>query len=116
MLFFDCFNKTLIVLFLLSGCISVSSFANAIGTPIGIVTANFSLAFLIFTETVKKTVKNDKKEKGNYNKVVMLATTKLKSIKSKISEALINSEISREDLITFAHEEKNIENQKEALE
>ena len=46
----------------------------------------------------------------------MLATTKLKSIKSKISEALINSEISREDLITFAHEEKNIENQKEALE
>ena len=46
----------------------------------------------------------------------MLATTKLKSIKSKISEALINKEISREDLITFAYEEKNIEIQKEALE
>ena len=46
----------------------------------------------------------------------MLATTKLNSMESKISEALINSEISHEDLITTVNEGKNIENQKEALE
>ena len=46
----------------------------------------------------------------------MLATTKLNNIESKISEALINSEISHEDLITTVNEDKNIENQKEALE
>ena len=46
----------------------------------------------------------------------MLATTKLNSMESKISEALINSEISHEDLITTVNEGKNKENQKEALE
>ena len=46
----------------------------------------------------------------------MLATTKLNSMESKISEALINSEISHEDLITTVNEGKNIENQKEALQ
>ena len=38
----------------------------------------------------------------------MLARSKLKSIESKISEALINSEISHEDL--FLMKKKNIEN------
>ena len=40
----------------------------------------------------------------------MLARSKLNSIKSKISEALINSEISHEDFMTIINEEKNIEN------
>ena len=40
----------------------------------------------------------------------MLAKRKLNSIESKISEAIINSEISRENLITIINEEKNIEN------
>ena len=39
----------------------------------------------------------------------MLARSKLNSIESKIFEALINSEISREDFMTI-NEEKNIEN------
>ena len=40
----------------------------------------------------------------------MLARRKLNIIESKISEAIINSEISRENLITIINEEKNIEN------
>ena len=40
----------------------------------------------------------------------MLARRKLNSIESKISEAIINSEISHENLITIINEEKNIEN------
>ena len=40
----------------------------------------------------------------------MLARRKLNSIESKISEAIINSEISHEKLITIINEEKNIEN------
>ena len=46
----------------------------------------------------------------------MLARSKLNSIASKISEALINSDISHEDCMTIINEEKNIENQKKALE
>ena len=37
----------------------------------------------------------------------MLARTKLNSIESKVSEALINSEISHEDFIIIINEEKN---------
>ena len=40
----------------------------------------------------------------------MLARGKLNSIESKISEALINNEISHEDFMTIINEEKNIEN------
>ena len=37
----------------------------------------------------------------------MLARSKLSLIESKISEALINNEISHEDFITIINEEKN---------
>ena len=39
----------------------------------------------------------------------MLARRKLNSIESKISEELINNEISHEDFITIINEEKKIE-------
>ena len=38
----------------------------------------------------------------------MLARSKLNSIESKISEALINNEISHEDFMTIMNEEKKI--------
>ena len=46
----------------------------------------------------------------------MLARSKLNSIENKISEALINNEISHESFMTIINEEKNIENSKKALE
>ena len=46
----------------------------------------------------------------------MLARSKLNSIESKISKALIDNEISHKDFMTILHIEKNIENRKKALE
>ena len=40
----------------------------------------------------------------------MLARNKLNNIESKISKALINSEISHKGFMTIINEEKNIEN------
>ena len=40
----------------------------------------------------------------------MLARSKLNSIESKITEALLNNEMSHEDLMKIINEEKNIEN------
>ena len=37
----------------------------------------------------------------------MLARSKLNSIESKISEALINNQISHEDFMTVIHDERN---------
>ena len=58
---FDLFDKPLIVLSVITGSISIASFATVIGTPVGMVSASFSLACLITTGIVKKTVKNNKK-------------------------------------------------------
>ena len=48
----------------------------------------------------------------------MLIRSKLISLESKISEALINSEISHDGFMTMINEKKkkNLENQTEALE
>ena len=40
----------------------------------------------------------------------MLPRSKLNTIKSKISEVLINNEISSEDFVTIINEEKNMDN------
>ena len=42
---FDYFEKTLIVLSIATGSISIASFATVIGAPVGIMSASFSLAF-----------------------------------------------------------------------
>ena len=45
----------------------------------------------------------------------MLAGSKLNSIESKISEALINNEISHEDFMTILNEEKKYRELKESI-
>ena len=70
------------------------------------VSASFSLAFSISTGIQKKLLKATIKRKKTHNKIVMLARIKLNSIESKISEALINNEISHEDFMTIINEEK----------
>ena len=45
----------------------------------------------------------------------MLVRSKLNSIESKVSEALINSEISHEDFMVIINEEKNYRELKESI-
>ena len=58
----------------------------------------------------KKLLKTTRNKNKKHNKIVTLARSKLNIIESKISEALINNEISHEDFMTIVNEEKNIEN------
>ena len=61
---FEYFDKLLIVLSVRTGSISIASFGTAIGAPIGIISASFSLAFSISTRVIKmlwKTTRNKKK-------------------------------------------------------
>ena len=50
-----------------------------------------------------------------HNKIVMLARSKLNSIESKISEALVNNQISHEGFMTIISEEKNYGDLKESI-
>ena len=104
------FHKSLIVFSITTGSISIVSFATVIGAPKGIKSASFNLAFSISTGIIKKLLKTTSNKKKRHNKIVMPARSKLNSIESKISEALINNEISHEDFMTIINEEKNIGN------
>ena len=55
-----------------------------LGTPIGIASASFSLAFPVSTGFVKKLLKTTRNKKKNQNKIIMLARSALKSTESKI--------------------------------
>ena len=54
----------------------------------------------------KKVLKTKRNKKKKHNKIVMLARSKLNSIESKISKALMDNEISHEDFETIINEEK----------
>ena len=50
---FDYFDKSLIVLLVTTGSISIASFATVIGAPVGITSVSFSLAFSVSTGIIK---------------------------------------------------------------
>ena len=66
--------------------------------------ASPSLTFSLSTRLAKKILKTTRNKKKKHNKIVMLARSKLNSIESKTSEALINNEISHEDFMTIINE------------
>ena len=101
---FDYFDKSLFVLSATSGSISIASFATVFGTT----SAYLSFAFSLSTGLVKKLLKATRNKKKKHNKIVMLARSKLNSIESKISEALMNNQISHFMIVTT--EERIIEN------
>ena len=113
---FDYFDKSLIDLSPATGSISIASFATVIVAPAGMMSASFSLAFSITTGFVKRFLKTTRnKMKKKHNKIVMLARSKLNTIESKISEGLINNEISHKDFMTILNEEKKYQELKESI-
>ena len=87
--------------------IYIASFAIVIGAPVGMESTSFSLSFSISTGIIKKLLKATRNNKKKRNKIVILAGSKLTSIDSKISEALIDNEIGHENFMTTINEEKN---------
>ena len=112
---FDYFDKSLIVLSVTTGSISIASFATVIGAPVEMMSASCSLAFSISTGFVKMLLKTIINKKEKHNKIVILAKNKLNSTESKISEALVNNEISHEDFMITINKEKKYRELKESI-
>ena len=112
---FDYFDKSLIVLSATSGSISIASFATVIGTLVGIASASLSLSFSLSTALVKKLLKTMRDKNKKHNKIIILARCKLNSIESKISEALMDNQISHQDFVTIINEERNYKELKESI-
>ena len=111
---FDYFDKSLIVLSVTTGSIQIASFESVIAAPVRITSASFSLAYSICARMAKKLLKTSKSKKKKHI-IFMLPRTKLNSIESKISEALVNNEISHEDFMKIINEDEKYRELKESI-
>ena len=97
---FDYIDKILIVLSATTGGVSICSFTSIFGAPVGIASASFTLIFSL-TGIVKKLRSITRNKKKKYDEILMLAESKLNSIETLISQALIDMEISHEEFVSI---------------
>ena len=112
---FDYIDQALIILSATSGGVSIISFTSIVRTPVGIANASFTLIFSLTTGIVKKLLNITKNKKKKHEKVLMLAKSKLNSIETLISQALIDMEISHEEFITILKVKDKYEKMKDKL-
>ena len=112
---FDYIDKTLIVLSATSGEISIVSFTSVIRNLTGITNASFALVFSLATGMIKKLLKVTRKKKKKHNKFFMLAKSKLNSIETLMSQALIDLEIRLEEFKAIVNERERYEQMKESI-
>ena len=93
---FDYIDKILIALSATSSGVCIISSASVVGAPVGIASASFTLIFSLTTGIIKKLLSITRNKKKKHDKVLMLAKSKLNSIETLVSQAMIDMEISHE--------------------
>ena len=106
-------DKILIVLSAASGRVCIISSVSVVGAPIGIAGASFTLIFSLTTGIIKKLLSTTRNKKKKHNKILMLAKSKLNSIETLLSQALIDMEISPDEFITILKQKIKYEKTKE---
>ena len=79
-----------------SSRVCIISSASVVGAPVGIASASFTLIFSLTTGIIKKLLSITRNKKKKHDKVLMLAKSKLNSIETLVSQAMIDMEISHE--------------------
>ena len=98
---FDYLDKILIVLSATTGGVSICSFTSIVRAPVGIASASFTLIFSLSTGITKKLWNITRRKKKKHDKILTLAKSKLNSIETLVSQALIDMDISHEYLLEF---------------
>ena len=112
---FDYIDQALIVLSAASGGVSITSFTTIVSAPVGIESESLTLFFSLTKGIVKKLLNITRKKNEKYDKILMLAKSKLNSIEALISQALIDMDISYEEFVTILKEKDKYEKVKENL-
>ena len=93
-----------------SGGVSIISFTSIAGAPLGIAGASLTLFFSLTTGIVKKLLNITRNKRKKYDKILMLAKSKLKSIETLIDiEKLTDMGISHEEFTTILKEKDKYE-------
>ena len=110
---FDYIDKIFIVLSATTEGVSTCSFASIVGAPAGFASGSFTLIFSLTTGITKTLLSTTRKSKKKHYKILMLAKSKLNSIETLISQALIDMEVSHEEFITILKEKDKYGKMKE---
>ena len=89
----------LVVVFTVTGSVSIYSFASLVGIAIGITSSALGLTICVITAGIKKYKSVIKKKKKKHDKIALLAKSKLNSIEVLTSEALIDSVNSHDEFV-----------------
>ena len=68
--------------------------ASVAGEAVGITSTSFTLILSITTGVIKKLVRMTRNKREKHDKILMLAKSKLDSIETLVSQALVDMEIS----------------------
>ena len=92
-------------------CIILSEIV--VGAPVGIESASFTLIISLGTGRIKKLLSIARNKKKKHDKILMLAKSKLDSIETLVSQALIDMEIIHEEFNAIIREKEKCERIKE---
>ena len=88
---------------------------SVVGAPVGISSVSFTLIFSLTTGIIKKLLSITRNKKKKHDKILMLAKSKLNSIETLVSQALIDMEISHEEFVPIFKEKDKYEKMKERV-
>ena len=112
---FDYIDKVLIVLSATNGGVCIISSVSVVGAPVGVTGASFTLMFSLTTGIIKKLLSITRNKKKKHDKILMLAKSKLNSIETLVSQALIEIEISHKEFNTIFKEKNKYEKMTEIV-
>ena len=98
-----------------SGVCIISS-SSVVGAAAEIASASFTLICSLTTGIIKKLLNITRNKKKKHDKILILAKSKLDSIENLLSQALIDMEISHEELNVIIREKKNMRGWKKIWE
>ena len=96
-----------------SGGVCIISAESVVGASVGIAGARFTLIFSLRTGIIKKLLSITRNNMKKHDKILMLAKSKLNSIKTLVSQALIDMEISHGEFVATFEEKDKYEKMKE---
>ena len=96
------------------GTLIIVSHATVVGISVDLARASLTVVFSLTTGIVKL-LNVTRRKKKKHNKIVMLAKSKLDSIETLMSQALIDLDISHEEFKTIVNEKEKYEQMKECI-
>ena len=104
---FDYIDKVLMVLSAKCGGVCIIFSVSVVGASARIAAASFTLFFSPTIGIIKMLLSITRNKNKKHDKIIMLAKSKLNSIETLVSQALIDTEISNEKFITIMKEKQN---------